>query len=234
MLQIDHLTKRYGKVLANDDISFQVFPGEIAVLLGPNGAGKSTAIKCIAGLLRFEGEITICGYGNKTTDARRCFGYIPEIPAPYEALTVYEHMEFTGRAYKVKNWEERCELLLTRMDMADKKKKLGKELSKGMQQKLSICCAALPSPKVLLLDEPLVGLDPHAIKELKEMISEEKAKGTAILVSTHILDSVEELWDKALIMQEGKIISMCMRSRLEEEGTTLEQAFFAATEGKGL
>lgn len=232
MLTVAHLTKRYGKVLADDDLNFQVRPGEIAVMLGPNGAGKSTAIKCIAGLLRFEGEITVCGYGNKTKEARRCLGYIPELPAPYEALTVYEHLEFIARAYKVENWQAAADTLLERMEMTDKAKKLGKELSKGMQQKLSICCALLPSPKVILLDEPLVGLDPHAIKELKAMLVEQKNAGATILVSTHMLDSVEDLWDKALIMKDGRIAAVCLRSDLEARGEALEEIFFAITEGE--
>ena len=222
MLTVAHLTKRYGKVLADDDLNFQVRPGEIAVMLGPNGAGKSTAIKCIAGLLRFEGEITVCGYGNKTKEARRCLGYIPELPAPYEALTVYEHLEFIARAYKVENWQAAADTLLERMEMTDKAKKLGKELSKGMQQKLSICCALLPSPKVILLDEPLVGLDPHAIKELKAMLVEQKNAGATILVSTHMLDSVED----------GRIAAVCLRSDLEARGEALEEIFFAITEGE--
>ena len=174
MLEVTNLTKKYHKTLANDNLNFQVNPGEIAVLIGPNGAGKSTAIKCIAGLLRFNGIITVCGFENKSVEAKRSFGYIPEMPAPIETLTVYEHMEFIARAYKVESWQEKTEALLVRMELDDKRKKLGKELSKGMQQKLSICCALLPEPKVVLLDEPLIGLDPHAIKELKTMLMELK------------------------------------------------------------
>jgi ABC-2 type transport system ATP-binding protein len=231
MLQVANLTKRYKKVLANDSLTFTVEPGEIAVLIGPNGAGKSTAIKCISGLLRFDGTITICGYPNKTVEAKRCFGYVPELPAPYETLTVYEHLEFMARAYKVQNWEARAEGLLERMEMDDKRKKLGKELSKGMQQKLSICCALLPAPKVLMLDEPLIGLDPHAIKELKTMLTELRDQGCTILVSTHMLDSVAEFWDKALIMMDGKIAAVRTRKEIEESGEDLEQLFFSITEG---
>jgi ABC-2 type transport system ATP-binding protein len=115
MLSVSNLTKAYKKLLANDNLNFQVEPGEIAILIGPNGAGKSTAIKCIAGLLRFNGNIFVCGYPNKSVEAKRCFGYIPEIPAPFDTLTVYEHMEFIARAYKVENWEEKADALLARM-----------------------------------------------------------------------------------------------------------------------
>lgn len=233
MLTVTSLTKQYPKLLANDNISFQVEPGEIAILIGPNGAGKSTAIKCIAGLLRFQGNIMICGFPNKSAEARRCFGYIPEIPALFDALTVEEHMEFVGRAYRVENWKEQADALLKRMELDDKRKKLGKELSKGMQQKLSICCALLPSPKVVLFDEPLVGLDPHAIKELKLMMVEMKQQGCTVLVSTHMLDSVEDFWDKALIMMHGKIAAVRTRKEIESTGEDLEALFFSITENSG-
>ncbi len=233
MLEVFNLTKKYAKTLANDDLNFQVLPGEVAVLIGPNGAGKSTAIKCIAGLLRFHGIISVCGYPNKSVEAKRCFGYIPELPAPIETLTVYEHLEFIARAYRVEDWQAKAEELLTRMELDDKKKKLGKELSKGMQQKLSICCALLPEPKAVLLDEPLVGLDPHAIKELKNMLLEMKQRGCSILVSTHMLDSVQDLWDKALIMMDGRIAAIRSRAEIESSGEDLEQLFFAITESSG-
>lgn len=231
MLQVTDLTKIYNRLVANDHLNFTVNPGEIAVLLGPNGAGKSTAIKCIAGLLRFQGNITICGHPNKSVEAKKEFGYIPEMPALFEALTVREHLEFIARAYKVENWEKKTDALLERMELDDKQNKLGGELSKGMQQKVSICCAFLPAPKVVMLDEPLVGLDPHAIKELKQMLLELRQNGCSILVSTHMLDSVEELWDKALIMVQGKIAAVRTRSEIEANGEDLEQLFFSITEG---
>ncbi|MCL2200019.1 MAG: ABC transporter ATP-binding protein, partial [Defluviitaleaceae bacterium] len=159
MIEVKGLTKKYGKFLANDDISLHLGAGELGVLLGPNGAGKSTLIKSICGLLRFKGEITIGGYNNRSLEAKRILGYVPEIAVPYPMLTVYEHMEFIARAYKLDGWEERTEALLTRFDMADKRNKLGKELSKGMKQKVSLCCAMLPQPKAIILDEPLSGLD---------------------------------------------------------------------------
>ena len=115
MLQVTDLTKIYNRLVANDHLNFTVNPGEIAVLLGPNGAGKSTAIKCIAGLLRFQGNITICGHPNKSVEAKKEFGYIPEMPALFEALTVREHLEFIARAYKVENWEKKTDALLERM-----------------------------------------------------------------------------------------------------------------------
>ncbi len=230
MINVSHLTKKYNRFTANNNMSFMVNDGEIAVLAGPNGAGKSTAIKCIAGLLRFEGEIEICGHNNKSLEAKRLLGYVPEIPAPFELLTVWEHMEFIARAYKLENWQERAEELIRRMELHDKKDKMGKELSKGMQQKISICCALLIEPKVVLFDEPFVGLDPHAIKELKAMLSELRDKGVTILISTHMLDSVEEFWDKLLIMMHGRIEAERERSAVEKSGENLEELFFKITE----
>lgn len=233
MLKAEGLTKKYGSFRANDNISFTVAPGEIAVLLGPNGAGKSTAIKAIAGLLRFEGKIEIGGFPNKSVEAKRLLGYIPEMPSAYDLLTIEEHMQFIARAYNLDTkWEERAEMLIKRLELDDKTKKLGKELSKGMQQKLSICCALLSEPKLLLIDEPMVGLDPHAIKELKKILLEEKEKGTTLLISTHLLDSVEELWDKTLILMDGKIAAVRTKEELSETGESLEQLFFDITEKK--
>ena len=230
MINVSHLTKKYYRFIANNNLSFIVQDGEIAVLAGPNGAGKSTAIKCIAGLLRFEGEIEIAGYSNKSIEAKRILGYVPEIPAPFELLTVWEHMEFIARAYRLEHWQERAEMLIRRMELDDKRDKMGKELSKGMQQKISICCALLIEPKVILFDEPFVGLDPHAIKELKAMLFELKAKGVTVIISTHMLETVEEFWDKILIMMNGRIEAERERRFVEQSGENLEELFFKITE----
>ena len=228
MLHIENVSKRYGKTLANDGVSFAVESGELAVLLGPNGAGKSTLIKCIAGLLRFEGNIEICGHGNKTLEAKRALGYIPEMPAVYDLLTVSEHLEFMRRAYRMDD-DGYGEALLQRFEMWDKRDKLGKELSKGMQQKLYICCALCHKPRAVIFDEPLVGLDPHAIKELKQIFRELKAGGASVLISTHMIDSVEDYWDVANIMMNGRFAATKFNDG--SEGQTLEELFFAITEG---
>ena len=233
MFEVKNVTKRYGNVLANNNISLSVGDGQIAILLGPNGAGKSTIIKCITGLLRFEGEITIDGHPNKSIEAKRLLGYVPEMPAVYDLLTVSEHLEFIGRAYRLENWQQEADRLLERFELNDKKDKLGKELSKGMQQKLSICCALLHRPKVIIFDEPMVGLDPHAIKQLKEMFRELRDNGTAVLISTHMLDSVEDYWDVAHIMMNGEFAATRYRTQIEASGESLEDLFFSITEGQG-
>ena len=228
MLSVDHVTKKYGKTAANKDITFFVDDGQVAVLLGPNGAGKSTIIKCIAGLLRFEGGIEICGKPNKSLEAKRLLGYIPEVPAVYDLLTVEEHLEFIRRAYQLED-DGYAKTLLERFELWDKREKLGKELSKGMQQKLSICCALLPRPKTAIFDEPMVGLDPHAIRELKMVFQEMKADGATVLISTHMIDSVEECWDVCHIMMNGEFAAT--RRRDEEADVSLEELFFSITEG---
>lgn len=228
MLSVKNVTKKYGKLIANNNVSFDVNDGEIAVLLGPNGAGKSTIIKCIAGLLRFDGEITIGGCGNKTLEAKRSLGYIPEMPAVYDLLTVGEHLEFMQRSYRMTD-DGTSDRLLERFELLDKKNKLGKELSKGMQQKLSICCALVHKPSVVIFDEPMVGLDPHAIKQLKEIFLELRESGASVLISTHMLDSVESYWDKAYIMKDGSFCAQ--KSANDTDGKSLEELFFELTEG---
>lgn len=183
MLNVIEVTKKYGKTLACDNVSFQVDDGSITVLLGPNGAGKSTIIKSIIGFLRFDGQIEIDGFPCKSIVAKRLLGYVPEIPALYPNLTVSEHMEFVARAYKLNGYKEYIDELFDRFELTDKKKKFGDELSKGMQQKLNICLGLLPRPKLLLFDEPMIGLDPHAIKELKLIFEEIRSEGRSIFVS---------------------------------------------------
>ena len=232
MLEVQHLTKKYGKNLANDDLNFTISDGTITVMLGPNGAGKSTAIKSIIGFLKYKGKITIDGMDNKSLEAKRIIGYVPEIPALYPNLTVMEHLEFIARAYKLKDYKAYAEELLERFELADKKKKFGDELSKGMQQKLSICCGLLTRPKMILFDEPMIGLDPHAIKELKNVFLELKEKGATILISTHMIDSIDGVWDQTLIMKAGKIVANVRRDEVVENNQSLEDLFFALTEGE--
>ena len=231
MLEVMHVTKKYHKVLANDDINFVIPDGQIGILLGPNGAGKSTIIKCIMGFLKYQGQVRVDGLDNKSVEAKKIMGYVPEIPSLYPNLTVDEHLEFIARAYKLKDYQAYKDSLLERFDLADKRKKFGDELSKGMQQKLSICCGLLPQPKLVLFDEPMIGLDPHAIKELKLLFQELRDKGCVVVVSTHMIDSIEELWDTTYIMKQGKIASIVERQNLQGSDKSLEDIFFEITEG---
>lgn len=235
MLVVNNLVKRYGKQNAVDDISFELQGGEVVGLLGPNGAGKSTTIKCIVGLLRkTSGEITIGGFDHLSVEAKRFFSYIPETPYVYDLLTVQEHLQFIAQAYGVKEWKTKANDLLEMFELDDKRDKLGRDLSKGMRQKVSICCALLPDPQLLFFDEPMIGLDPKAIKNTKKIFRELKEAGKTILVSTHMIDSVESIADRIMILKEGRIlgndtIANLKQQFVQDEGTTLEDLFLELT-----
>ena len=230
MLEVQKLSKIYGKTLAVDEASFYVPDGQVGILLGPNGAGKSTIIKCIAGLLRYQGRIGIQGILARKIEAKKLLAYVPEIPAMFEALTVREHIEYIRKAYSSDITDEEVEALLNRFDLQDKQEKLGNELSKGMMQKVSICCALAIKPKVLLLDEPMVGLDPKAIKELKEVVTEQRSQGVTVLISTHMLEMVEELWDVMFVMEKSKIIGSYRKEDVGDKD--LDDLFFEVTGGE--
>ena len=230
MLEIQGLSKSYGKNLAVDNVSFTVPDGQIGILLGPNGAGKSTIIKSIAGLLRYKGVIRIQGIPARQMEAKKVFAYVPEIPAMFDALTVREHIEYVRMAYSSDITDEEIEEILKAFEMEDKQDKLGNELSKGMMQKVSICCALAVKPKVILLDEPMVGLDPAAIKMLKEVVLKLRDQGVTVLISTHMLEMVEELWEIMFVMEKGHIVGSYTKS--DAVGKDLDELFFAMTGGE--
>lgn len=230
MLQINNLSKKYGKQIAVDQVSFSVPDGRIGILLGPNGAGKSTIIKSIAVLLRYSGNIQIQEFPAKQMEAKRIFAYVPEMPSLFEALTVREHVEYIRKAYGSKITEEEITDMLERFELADKQDKMGNELSKGMMQKVSICCALTVKPRVILLDEPMVGLDPKAIKELKEVVRELGQQGVTVLISTHMLEMVEDLWDIMFVMEKGHIIGSYTREEVGDKD--LDALFFEMTGGE--
>ena len=220
MLEVQGLRKMYGKNLAVDQVSFFVPDGSVGILLGPNGAGKSTIIKSIAGLLRYEGMIRVQGIPSRELEAKRIFGYVPEIPSMFEALSVREHIEYIRMAYKSRITDQEVERLM----------ELGNELSKGMMQKVSILCALAVKPQVILFDEPMVGLDPQAIRELKEVILELKSQGVTVLISTHMLEMVEDLWDIMFVMEKGHVKASF---RKEDVGNRdLDDLFFEVTGGE--
>ena len=233
MLRVKGLTKKFGKKIANENVNLSLDAGEIGILLGPNGAGKSTAIKCILGLLRFDGSVKIGGFPATSAKAKAIMGYVPEFPCLYEMLTVREQFEFVVRAYKLDREKSRkyAVELVDRFRLTEVVDTLCKDLSKGMQQKVSIICALLPRPKLLLLDEPMLGLDPHAIKELRQLVQELAEDGVAVLISTHMISTVEGIWNKAYIMRKGKVIS-CHRKEemIGMWAESLERIFFAETE----
>ena len=235
MIQVSHLTKLYGPHAAVNDLSFEVKKGEIVGFLGPNGAGKSTTMKCIVGLLRkTSGEISIGGYDHLSVEAKRVFSYIPETPYVYDLLTIWEHMQFIAQAYGVRDWKGRALELLELYELDDKQKKLGRDLSKGMRQKVSICCGLLPNPQLLFFDEPMIGLDPKAIKNTKNLFKTLKEEGKTILVSTHLIEGIESIADRIMIMKEGQIIGNDTVENLKKQaaagiGLSLEDLFLEMT-----
>ena len=220
MIEVNHLTKRYGDFKAVDDINLVAESGKITILLGPNGAGKSTTIKSIANLLKFEGDIRICSYPNDTIEAKRCFGYVSETPILYDNLTVEEHIDFIGSAYQIKDYKAKSEKYLELFKLTEKRKKMAKELSKGMTQKLSMLLAFMIEPTALLVDEPMVGLDPASIEDTLKILRGLADQGCAVLISTHIID----------IMNKGHIIKHVKKDDLQDE--SLKEYFFELTDGE--
>ena len=237
MLQIDGLTKYFGQLPAVYNLSFVVRPGEIVGLLGPNGAGKTTSLRCIASILQpTQGRILINGYdlAHQTLEAKGALAYVPEVPNPYEMLTVMEHVRFIAAAFRAEEQLVHAEDLLRRMDLWEKRNDLAATLSKGMRQKLACVCAFIHRPKVLCLDEPMIGLDPKGARELKNLLGERRREGDAILVSTHMLDTAERLCDRVIIMNHGQVLiegsmaELHARTQMSAD-TTLEDVFLSLT-----
>lgn len=210
MLKINHLVGGYVNIPVLKDVSFEVASGEVVGLIGLNGAGKSTTINEIIGLLQpYKGEISLDGLQllEYPQDYRRKIGYIPETPILYEELTLKEHLDIVAMAYGLENSKERCLELLTLFRLQDKLDWYPAHFSKGMKQKVMIIAALLIEPSLLIVDEPFLGLDPLAIRDLTNIIVAEKAKGTAVLMSTHVLDSAEKMCDRFVILHHGEILA---------------------------
>jgi ABC-2 type transport system ATP-binding protein len=225
MIEVKNLTKTYNNGNGIQKVNLVAKPGEITILLGENGAGKSTTIKSITGLLKFEGMINICDHENLSTIAKKSFSYIPETPVLYEQLTVQEHVDFIGHAYNLANYKAEADKYLAIFKLIDKKKNLAKELSKGMRQKLSMTLALMIHPKALLIDEPMMGLDPTSIQNTLNILQELKNDGCSILMSTHIIDMIDEIWDSAYIMKKGRVVKHVFRKELSDK--TLKELFFS-------
>jgi ABC-2 type transport system ATP-binding protein len=238
MLQVERLVKQYKKFRAVDELSFTIQPGEIVGLLGPNGAGKTTGLRCMAGILRpTDGQVLINGFDvvREQAKAKAGLAFVPEVPSLYELLTVDEHLKFVAMCFDtVDVYEARRDELLERYDLIEKRDALVATLSKGMRQKLSFACALIHNANVMLLDEPLIGIDPAGAKELKDEIVRARNAGATILVSTHLLDTAEKLCDRVIIMARGQKRAEGsleqLRTGTGREGQSLEEIFLALTE----
>lgn len=209
-LEIKNLIGGYSRIPVLKGISFQVKPGELVGLIGLNGAGKSTTINHVIGLLRpFSGEITLNGINiqQDPVDYKKQIAYVPETPILYDELTLREHIELTIKAYSL-NTEEawiRARKLLKTFRLDNKLDWFPANFSKGMKQKVMICCALMTNAKLLIVDEPFYGLDPLAVHDLLELIEERKKAGTAVLMSTHVLDTAQRYCDRFVLLANGKV-----------------------------
>jgi len=239
VLSVEGLGRTYDGQRALEGLDFELHAGEIVGLVGPNGAGKTTALRSIAGILPLqEGSVRICGHDVAREDvaAKRALAWVPDDPQPFDALTVEEHLEFTAALYGVADWRPRAEELLARFELLEKRTALGGELSRGMRQKLACAQAWLPRPRLLLLDEPLSGLDPRGIRSAREAIQSLAASGTAVLLSSHQLELIELLAERILILARGRRLFLGTlgeaRATLAGAGErSLEEIFLAVTEG---
>ena len=238
MIEVQGLTKLYGKFVAVSELSFSVQPTEVLGLVGPNGAGKTTTLRCAAGIIpSTRGTVRICGADlvSNPMAAKRQLAFFPDEPRLFDYLTVDQHLAFIARIYQVANYREIARPLLEELEMSDKANVMPGELSRGMKQKLAIACGLLHAPKVIFFDEPLTGLDPIGIRRMKASILKRAREGAAIIISSHLLHLLEEVCSHVLILKAGqKVIDGTLaevRQRYAEQtaDANLEEVFLRAT-----
>ena len=223
MIEVKNVTKKYGKAVAVDNISFTINEGEIIGLLGPNGAGKSTTMNMITGFIEpTEGEIIVDGYdmSRKPRKAKKEIGYMPEGVPLYTDLTVKEFVTYMAEIKQVnkKERKEKVEKILEKTGLKDVENKLTKNLSRGYKQRVSMAGALVGEPKILILDEPTVGLDPKQITEIRTLIKE-LGKTHTVILSSHILSEVSQICNKVIIINKGKIVAVDTPENLENKVT---------------
>lgn len=238
MIQVENLVKRYGGHTAVDDMSFDVECGKIYGFLGPNGAGKSTTMNVITGYLAADGgRVLIDGHDilEEPLAAKACIGYLPEVPPLYTDMTVWEFLLFAAELKGVpkKERKEQMEDLLVKLHLTEVKGRLIRNLSKGYKQRVGLAQALVGDPKVLILDEPMVGLDPKQIMEMRDLIKSLAGEHTVIL-SSHILSEISAICDHIMIVSQGKLLASGTLSELQKQvqGTdkSLEDIFLELTE----
>ncbi|MES2206587.1 MAG: ABC transporter ATP-binding protein [Pseudomonadota bacterium] len=239
-LQVKQLKKLYGSEVIVDSLSFDVYPGELFALLGPNGAGKTTTLKMIAGLEHpSSGEIWVSGYAQhqNALEVKKRLAYLPDDPLLYPKLTPLEYLEFMAGLWGMKAdvaWKE-AEELLRYLDLWTMRDRYTETLSRGMQQKLAFAAGLIHRPELLMLDEPLTGLDAHAAHDVKQLLAARaKEDGMAVVFTTHILDMAERWADRLALLHKGHLIALgkfedLKLKRAEYESMTLEQFFLECT-----
>jgi len=238
MLKIKGLTKSYGPKLAVNNISFDVKPGEIFGFLGPNGAGKTTTIKMIVGLLKPDhGEILINGIDNQVEilEAKRQFCFVPDNPEVFEKITGYDYLHFMCDVFKIphKEREDKINYYLDKLVLKDDVHGFISGYSHGMKQKIVLIGALIANPKILILDEPMVGLDPKAQHAVKDLLALHCNRGNSVFFSTHVLAVAEKVCDRVAIINKGDIITLGtleeIRAKMGNE-ESLENIFLELTE----
>jgi ABC-2 type transport system ATP-binding protein len=207
MIEVDALVKTYGPVQAVQGLSFAVRKGEILGLVGPNGAGKTTTLRCMTGIIPpTSGRVRIGGFdlGVEPLEAKRRLAFVPDEPRLFDYLTSWDHLIMTARLYGVTDGAARAELLLEEFELGDRRAAFPSELSRGMKQKLMVAMALLHRPEAILLDEPLTGLDPAAMRRMKTRIRDTAQSGVAVILSSHMLHLVEELCERVVVLVKGK------------------------------
>ena len=221
MIEVKNVTKKYGKFVAVDDISFTINDGEIVGLLGPNGAGKSTTMNMLTGFIeQTQGDIIIDGYNmlKKPKKAKKEIGYMPEGVPLYSDLTVKEFITYMAEIKNVnkKERKEKIEKIIENTGLKDVQNKLTKNLSRGYKQRVSLAGALVGEPKILILDEPTVGLDPKQITEIRSLIKE-LGKTHTVILSSHILSEVSQICNKVIIINKGNIVAVDTPENLENK-----------------
>ena len=238
LIRVEDYHKTYRETVAVSGLCFDVSAGMILGLVGPNGAGKTTTLRALAGIIRpTRGRLMIAGHDvvRDGLAAKRELAYVPDDPKLFDALTIWEHLEFIASAYRVADFSAKAEALLQQFELVEKRDTMAQELSRGMRQKVAICCAYLHDPKAILFDEPLTGLDPYAIRTLKGSIAERAALGAAVVVSSHLLSLVEDLCTQLLILNKGQRLFYGSLDEARSQysvlqgAASLEEVFFRAT-----
>ena len=233
MIEVSHLTKKYGGHLAVDDVSFTVEDGQIYGLLGPNGAGKSTIMNILTGYLSAtSGQVTVAGHSlpEEADEAKGCVGYLPEQPPLYPEMTVGEYLDFVAELKKVPRAQRKEQVLRAarRTGLEKVLPRLIRSLSKGYKQRVGIAQALLGSPKIIILDEPTVGLDPAQVIEIRKLIRE-LGKAHTVILSSHILSEVQAVCQQVLILSKGNLAASGTLQELTADGRSLEEVFLALT-----
>ena len=236
MIEVSHLTKQYGNHLAVDDVSFTVADGQICGLLGPNGAGKSTIMNILTGYLSAtSGQVTVAGHPlpEEADAAKACVGYLPEQPPLYPEMTVQEYLTFAAELKGVKKAERKEQVCRAarRTGLETVLTRLIRSLSKGYKQRVGIAQALLGSPRLIILDEPTVGLDPAQVIEIRKLIRE-LGRAHTVILSSHILSEVQAVCQQILILSKGHLAAAGSLEELTDDGKSLEEVFLELTDGE--